>query len=91
MCLNGASTRRQKAVLELFKEPRTWRTDYCFSLDRGITLCNYSGGDSIHFSDVRSLLKHLRRIKPTHDFKSEKWNYYGINYSIKSTLKEEYL
>ena len=62
MCLNGASSRRQKAVR-----------------------------DCIHFSDVRSLLKHLRQIKPTHDFKSEVWNYYGKNYTIKSTLKEEYL
>tara|TARA_R110001592_G_scaffold16685_4_gene70902 strand:+ start:5418 stop:5654 length:237 start_codon:yes stop_codon:yes gene_type:complete len=78
-------------VLELFKEPRTWRTEYCFSLAEGITLCTSWGRDCIHFSDVRSLLKHLRQIKPTHDFKSEVWNYYGKNYTIKSTLKEEYL
>ena len=70
------------------REPRTWRTEYAFSLDEGLTLCSWGGENCITFTDIRTLMKHLRTQNPRRDFKSEKWTHYGINYSIKSSLKE---
>ena len=70
----------------------SWRVDWCYSAEDGITLVTRSSFlaepiSETHFTSVRKLLKHLRKCHPEREFKSEVWHYYGKNYTIKSRLK----
>jgi len=56
---------------------------YCFAEDKGITLTDERRGETNHFKDARSILKHLRARYPHRVFKSEVWHSYGKNWSIK--------
>lgn len=72
----------------------TWRTQYCYSKDAGITLVNgnhhYIGRrheDAIHFPTVRGLLKHLRTQYPHRLWRSKLTHFYGTIVEIQTKME----
>jgi len=71
---------------------KTWRTQYCYSKDAGITLVNGNHligrqhEEAIHFPTVRGLLKHLRTQYPNRLWRSKLTHYYGTIVEIQTKM-----